>query len=82
MATEDDEDFLDAEDYARIISDLLEQARGGLTEAEIYRRAALAADHVRNWKVSFGIYENFRAGRVRISLSEDETDVLIESRQR
>lgn len=73
-----DDDILTTEDLALILRSVVEQAGpDGLLKDEAIRRAELVADHVRNWKVSAGLYSLFAAGDIRLELTDDETDIRV-----
>lgn len=75
------EDVLDVEDHARIVRCVVEQAGlAGITEDEILRRGKLVAQHVVDMKLSAALYELFRADRIQLSLTDDETDIRIINR--
>lgn len=70
--------ILDEKDYERVMRFVLTQAGpNGLDEDELLRRTNLMAQHIIEWKISAQIYEFFRAGQVRLELSEDEADVRL-----
>lgn len=71
-------DILSENDHQRIVVSVVRQAGpDGITEDELLRRAELLADHVRNWKVSAGMYDLYRKGQVEIELTPDESDVKL-----
>lgn len=78
MTITDELAVLDGEDYARILRHVLTQAGpGGIVKDEARRRAELIAERVAEWKVSAAMYEMFRTGRVRLELTDDESDVKL-----
>jgi len=66
------------DDLALIIRSVVEQAGpDGIEEDEAEQQVTLIANHVRRWKTARAMYEAFAAQKIRLALTDDESDVKL-----